>query len=69
MKIRFLEKTFVGTGGNVFPGDEREIEDGMAQRLIARGIAEEAKKRGRKKKMSLSDRAVDAEELEIPEAD
>jgi hypothetical protein len=69
MKIRFLEKTFVGTGGNVFPGDEREIEDGMAQRLIARGIAEEAKKRGRKKKMSLSDRAVDAEELEIPEAE
>jgi hypothetical protein len=69
MRIRFLEKTFVGTGGNVFPGDEREIEDGMAQRLIARGIAEEAKKRGRKKKMSLSDRAVDAEELEIPEAD
>ncbi len=69
MKIRFLEKTFVGTGGNVFPGDEREIEDAMAQRLIARGIAEEAKKRGRKKKMSLSDRAVDAEELEIPEAE
>ena len=69
MKIRFLEKTFVGTGGNVFPGDEREIEDGMAQRLIARGIAEEAKKRGRKKKMSLSDRAVASDDLEIPEAD
>jgi hypothetical protein len=67
MKIKFLEKTFIGTGGNIFTGEERDIEDVLAQKLIDRGVAEEVK-RGRKK-MKLSDRAVASDDLEIPEAE
>ena len=67
MKIKFLEKTFIGTGGYIFTGEERDIEDVLAQKLIDRGVAEEVK-RGRKK-MKLSDRAVASDDLEIPEAE
>lgn len=67
MKIKFLEKTFIGTGGNIFTGEERDIEDVLAQKLIDRGVAKEVK-RGRKK-MKLSDRAVASDDLEIPEAE
>lgn len=66
MKIKFLEKTFIGTGGNIFAGEERDIEDALAQKLIARGVAEEVKRA--RKKMKLSDRAVASDDLEIPEA-
>ena len=70
MKIKFLQKTFIGTGGNIFTGEERDVDPEVAQKLIARGIAEEVKSSGgRKKKMSLSDRAVAADDLEIPEAE
>lgn len=67
MKIKFLEKTFIGTGGNIFTGEERDIEDALAQKLIARGVAEEVKRA--RKKMKFSDRAVDSDDLEIPEAE
>lgn len=67
MKIKFLEKTFIGTGGNIFTGEERDIEDALAQKLIARGVAEEVKRA--RKKMKLSDRAVASDDLEIPEAE
>jgi hypothetical protein len=67
MKIKFLEKTFIGTGGNIFTGEERDIDDTLAQKLIDRGVAKEVK-RGRKK-MKLSDRAVASDDLEIPEAE
>ena len=67
MKIKFLEKTFIGTGGNIFTGEERDIEDALAQKLIARGVAEEVKRA--RKKMKLSDRAIDFDDLEIPEAE
>ena len=70
MKIKFLQKTFIGTGGNIFTGEERDVDDVLAQNLISRGIAEEVKSSaGRKKKMSLVDRAVDADDLEAPEAE
>ena len=45
MKIRFLEKTFVGTGGNVFPGDEREISEGEAAALVRNGVLKEPGKK------------------------
>ena len=67
MKIKFLEKTFIGTGGNIFTGEERDIEDSLAQKLIARGVAEEVKRA--RKKMKFADRAVDSDDLEIPEAE
>lgn len=67
MKIKFLEKTFIGTGGNIFTGEERDIEDVLAQKLIDRGVAKEVK-RGRKK-IKLADRAVASDDLEIPEAE
>lgn len=67
MKIKFLEKTFIGTGGNIFSGEERDIEDALAQKLIDRGVAEEVKRA--RKKMKFSDRAVASDDLEIPEAE
>lgn len=70
MKVKFLQKTFIGTGGNIFTGEERDVDPEVAQKLIARGVAEEVKSGGgRKKKMSLADRAVDADDLEVPEAE
>jgi len=69
MKIEILKKCFVGTGGNLRPGDKIEIDDSIAARLINGGIAKEAKRGGRPKKMELEDRAFDADDLEIPEAE
>ena len=70
MKIKFLQKSFIGTGCSVFAGEEHEVDDNFAHKLIARGVAEKVKRSGgRKKKMSLTDRAVDADDLEVPEAE
>lgn len=70
MKVKFLQKTFIGTGGNIFTGEERDVDPEVAQKLIARGVAEEVKRSGgRKKKVSLADRAVAADDLEAPEAE
>lgn len=69
MKIEILEKCFIGTGGNALPGQKMEVDDKIAEKLIKRGIAKAAKSAGRPKKMSLTDRAVDADDLEIPEAE
>ena len=44
MKVKILEKTFIGAGGNLYAGTEHEIEDNIAKRLIARGVSEKAKK-------------------------
>ena len=44
MKVKILEKTFIGAGGNLHVGTEHEIDDNVAERLIARGVAEKAKK-------------------------
>jgi len=66
MKIKILEKCYTGTVGNMYAGDEHDIDDRIAEKLIARGYAEPAKKAGRPKK-KLFDRAADAGEIETPE--
>lgn len=62
MKVKVIEKCFAGTGGNMMPGEEYELPNAIAQKLIDRGYLEEVKKRGRKPKV---DRAV--WEVETPE--
>ena len=57
MKVKILEKTFIGSGGNLHAGTEHEIDDNVAERLIARGVAEKAKKAAPKKGKK-TDRAV-----------
>lgn len=66
MKIKILQKCFAGEGGNMYPGEEHEISDRIAEKLISRGYAEEKKKGGRPKK-TLEDRSYDAAEIETPE--
>ncbi len=66
MKIKILEKCYTGTVGNMFAGEEHDMDDRIAEKLIARGFAEPAKKVGRPKK-KLFDRAADAGEIETPE--
>lgn len=66
MKIKILEKCYTGTVGNMFAGEEHDMDDRIAEKLIARGYAEPAKKAGRPKK-KLFDRAADAGEIETPE--
>lgn len=66
MKIKIIEKCYTGTVGNMFAGEEHDVDDRIAEKLIARGYAEEAKKPGRPKK-KLEDRSFDAVEIETPE--
>ena len=40
MKIKILEKCYTGTVGNMYAGDEHDIDDRIAEKLIARGYAE-----------------------------
>ena len=63
MKIKILEKCYIGTNGNMFGDEEHDIDDRIANKLIARGFAEEAK--AKKTKKSIINRAVKA--LETPE--
>lgn len=49
MKIKILEKCYIGTNGNMFAGEEHDIDDRIANKLIARGFAEEAKAKKTKK--------------------
>lgn len=60
MRVKILEKCFAGTGQNLMPGQEHDLPDGIAERFIARGLAEnleqeQPKRRGRKPKV---DRAI-----------
>lgn len=66
MKIKILKKCFAGEGGNMYPGEEHEISDKIAEKLISRAYAEEKKKAGRPKK-TLEDRSFSADEIETPE--
>jgi len=63
MKVKILNKCYTGTQGNMHKGEEYDLEDRIANKLIARGYAEEAKEK--KKKKSFINRAVKA--LETPE--
>lgn len=67
MKVKILKKCFTGTMGNMFAGEEHEIDDRIAEKLIARGYAEEAKKKMGRPKKTLENRAADASDIETPE--
>lgn len=64
MKVKIIEKCFVGTGGNLMAGEEYDLEPRVAEKLIARGFAKAVtkKKTAPKKKTT---RAI--ETLETPE--
>ena len=70
MKVRILEKCYTGERGNMFAGEEHEVNDRIGEKLIARGLAELAteKKSGRSKK-KLEDRSFDVSDIETPEDD
>jgi len=63
MKVKILEKCYTGTQGNMHKGEEHELDQNTAEKLVARGFAEEVKEK--KKKKSFINRAVKA--LETPE--
>ncbi len=63
MKIRILDKCYTGISGNMFKGEEHDFEERMANKLIARGYAEEVKEK--KAKKSFLNRAI--KEVETPE--
>ena len=65
MKIKILTKSFIGTGANLFPGEEHDIDESIAEKLISRGLAEEVKKA--KPKPKKTNRAV--KKLQTPEGD
>ena len=69
MKVKILKKCFTGHRGNMHAGEEHDLEDRIAEKLIARGYAEEAKKKGGRPKKQLENRAADAAEIETPEDD
>jgi hypothetical protein len=70
MKVKITEKCYTGTQGNMFAGEEHDLDDKIAEKLIARGYAEAAVAPKRaKKKFSLSNRAVDEAEVATPEDD
>jgi hypothetical protein len=66
MKVKITEKCYTGTQGNMFAGEEHDLDDKIAEKLIARGFAEPVKA-SKKSKKKLFDRAVDAAEIETPE--
>jgi len=70
MKVKILEKCYTGERGNMFAGEEHEVNDNIGEKLIARGLAEAAtaKKAGRGKK-KLEDRSFDVADIETPEDD
>lgn len=41
MKVLIKEKCFTGHSGNMFAGEEHDLEPRIAEKLIARGFAEE----------------------------
>jgi hypothetical protein len=64
MKVTIKQKCYVGVHGrNLWPGEEVEIDDRMAGKMIARGEAEATKTR----KAPLKNRAFSADKLETPE--
>lgn len=70
MKLTISKKTFSAIHGrNLWPGDKVELPDHIAEKMIARGEAEQVKaaKRSRSRGVSLSNRAVDDAEIETPE--
>lgn len=67
MKVRILTKCYTGIVGNMFAGEEHEMDDRIAEKLIARGYAEPAETKKKAKK--LSNRKVKAEDISTPEGE
>jgi len=67
MKVQIINKCFTGDRGNMFPGEEHDVSDRIAEKLIARGYAEEVKKKSGRPKKKLEDRSYDADEIVTPE--
>ena len=65
MKVTILRKCFIGGGGNSLPGDEVDLDERLANRLIASGIAEAKKAAKKKAAPKKTNRAVT--ELATPE--
>ena len=65
MKVTILRKCFIGGGGNSLPGDEVDLDERLANRLIASGIAEAKKAAKKKVAPKKTNRAVT--ELATPE--
>ena len=42
MKVKILQKCFTGFGGNMMVGEEHDLPDNTAEKLIKRGYAEAA---------------------------
>ena len=64
MKIKVSEKCYTGTIGNMFPNREYEVDDRIAEKLIARGIASPVKKAQKKK---VTNQEVKSKEISTPE--
>ena len=72
MKVKILKKCFIGTGNNLMPNEEHEIEDRIANKLIARKYVEPVKsakpKAAKKTNRSVGLEKSDAK-LETPESE
>jgi hypothetical protein len=72
MKVKILEKCFTGHGGNMMKGEEHDLPDRTAEKLIKRGYAEAAST-PKAKAPKKSNRSVglkkSATKLEKPESD
>ena len=55
MKVKILKKCTIGMGGNMHQGEEHDVPDRIAEKLIKRGFAKKATKPKTPKK---TDRAV-----------
>ena len=74
MKVKILQKCFTGHGGNMMAGEEHDLPDHTAEKLIKRGYAEAATAAKPKAKTAKkSTRSVGLkkaeEKLETPESD
>ena len=49
MKVKILEKCYTGTQGNMYKDDEHDLDPNIAEKLIARGLAEKAEAKKSKK--------------------
>jgi len=67
MKVKILEKCYTGTVGNMFAGEEHDLDERIARKLVARRLAEEVKAKRAKKKFS--DRSFASDEIVTPEDD
>jgi len=68
MRIKVIEKCYTGTQGNMFAGEEHDLDDRIAEKLIQRGYVEAVNvKKAPKAKKKLSDRVFGSDEIVTPE--